>query len=314
MNVVREFLNACMEDIDEHGVRGLSKTLRSAGRYVSNEFRYRVSHAPEATNVYDREWDLLILLDCATVDMMEEVRDEYEFVGTVGEHISPGTCSDEWMNHTFTGRYRNEMARTLHVTANTSSERRLDADRFLHLEEVWRDGWDADLGTIPARTVTDRAISLTREYDADRTIVHYMQPHLPFVEADIDGNVVTPVGVEGEGYTLGELHDECGYRRDELWEASVENLRYVLDDVAVLLDNVDADTVVVSSDHGQAFGEDGVWSHPCYTYVDVLKTVPWCVTSASDTGTRRPSYEPADESESDPQVDLDEKLAALGYK
>lgn len=174
MSLLRQFLNACKQDIDEHGVGGLSKSTRSAGRYVSSELRYQVSDTRRATNVYDREFDLLVLLNCATVNMMEEVGIEYEFVGTVGEHINPRQCSDEWMNQTFTGQCRDEMTGTLHVTANTSSERRLNSDWYLHLEEIWRDGWDAELGTIPARTVTDRAISLAREYDAHRTIVHYM--------------------------------------------------------------------------------------------------------------------------------------------
>lgn len=33
------------------------------------------------------------------------------------------------------------------------------------------------------------------------------------------------------------------------------NVRYVLNDVKLLLNNFDAETVVISSDHGDAFGE-----------------------------------------------------------
>lgn len=111
--------------------------------------------------------------------------------------------------------------------------------------------------------------------------------------------------------TLGELY-EAGYSRDELWEASVENLRYVLDDVELLLSNFDADRVVISSDHGQAFGENGHWEHPCFTYIDVLQTVPWCTTTATDSCGYEPRYDPSEETEENRTVE--EKLAALGYR
>jgi hypothetical protein len=309
--LLQQLLASLRRNVDEQGVRGLGVTVRSGVRFVANEIRYRAVHQDDAVNVYDRDWDVLVLLDCATIDMMTDVADEYPFVDNVGEHTSTGTCSDEWMRHTFTASHREEMARTLHVTANTSSDRHLRDDRFLHLEEVWRDGWDETLGTIPARAVTDRAIRLHRELDPDRTIVHYMQPHLPFVTHDIESNTVTPVGVRGEGLTLGELHDE-GYGRDTLWGASLDNLRYVLDDVELLLHSIDARDVVLSSDHGQAFGEDGVWAHPCYTYVDVLKRVPWCLTSASDDGAYQPTYDP--QGDADPELTVEEKLEALGYR
>ncbi|RCU46448.1 hypothetical protein DU504_03465 [Haloplanus salinus] len=311
MRILQQLLASSRRNVDERGIRGLGATALSGMNFVTNEIKYQTFHKSDAVNVYDRDWDVLILLDCATIDMMAEVAGEYPFVDNIGEHVSMGTCSDEWMRHTFTEEYRDEMDRTLHVTANTSSNRHLRDDQFLHLEEVWEDGWDEEQGTILAQEVTDRAIHFHRELDPDRTIIHYMQPHLPFVNNDIESNIVTPVGVQGEGLTLGELHDE-GYSRDTLWSASLDNLRYVLDDVELLLDSIDAQHVVLSSDHGQAFGEEGVWAHPCYTYIDVLKRVPWCVTSASDNGEYQPMYEPQPERE--PNLSVEEKLEALGYK
>jgi hypothetical protein len=311
MTRVGRFLNLLRENIREDGAYGVVSTGRECVNHIDESIRVAL-HQRRATNVYDREWDVLVLLDCATIEMMTEVSDEYAFLGEVGEHITPGTCSNEWMERTFTEDYREEMQETVHVTANTSSEAYLNSRDFRRLDEVWRDGWDEDLGTIPARTVTDRAIHHLREHDPERAIVHYMQPHLPFVGSDIESNVVTPMGVKGEGKMLGELHEE-GYSRGELWDASVENLRYVLDDLETLLTNVDAERVVISADHGQSFGEQGYWSHPCTTYIDVLKRVPWCVTSATDAGEYEPEYDPTTET-TDSQVSLDEKLAALGYK
>lgn len=312
MNLLKRLVELTRENYEEDGLRGLWETANSSAQFALREVRYRASHQERATNVYEREWDLLILLDCARVDMMQEVADEYEFIDDVGEHVSPGTTSSEWMYRTFTPEYRRDMEQTLHVTSNTSSDQYLDADQFLHLEEVWRDGWDGEIETIPAREVTDRTIHFAREYDADRIIAHYMQPHLPFVTREMDSRAVTLHGETGSGPGLEPLHKEHGYSVEELWEASVDNLRYVLDDIERLLTNIDADRVVISADHGQAFGEHGVWRHPGGTYIDELTNVPWCVTTAEDERTHSPEYSP--ESETEAETDLDEKLEALGYK
>jgi len=270
-------------------------------------------HLRKATNVYERDWDLLILLDCARPDMMREVKDEYEFLHSVEELTSVGSCSMQWMDNTFTRNYNEEIKSTLHITSNTSSEAYLSDKPFQFLEEVWRDGWDEEIGTIPAQEVTDRAIYHMRESDAKRNIVHYMQPHLPFVtRPDINSNVVTTRGVVGRGKYLGGLHKEEGYSKEELWKATLENLRYVLDSVEVLISNVDADLAIISADHGEAFGEQGIWNHPCRTYIDCLIQVPWCPTSAIDSGNHNPDYEPTATNKDN--MSLDDKLEALGYK
>jgi len=264
--------------------------------------------------VFEKSWDLLILLDCATPTMMREVTGEYEFIDNVDEITSVGTCSNQWMENTFLQSYEDEMRSTVHITANTSSEAYLDSEWFQYLEEVWRDGWDEETGTIPAEEVTDRSVQCIRNTTAERYIVHYMQPHLPFVtRPDIESNVVTEAGVRGgDGKSLKELR-ESGYNKEQLWDASLENLRYVLDSVAVLLSNVHAERAIISADHGQAFGEQGVWRHPCGTYIDSLTQVPWCPTTAVDTGEYEPEYEMSVETDQD-RVSLEEKLEALGYK
>ncbi|MDS0280546.1 hypothetical protein [Haloarcula onubensis] len=278
-------------------------------------FRRKINqykHVQTATNIYEKNWDLLLLLDCARPDMMREVQNDYRFLDEIGEITSVATCSRQWMENTFVTEYMEQMGRTVHVTANTASDAALSKKQFQHLEEVWRDGWDEELRTIPAEEVTDRTIHFMRKTDAERYIVHYMQPHLPFVtRPDIDSRVVTTAGVQAQGKNLADLH-KAGYSKEELWEASLENLRYVLDSVEVLLSNVDAERAIISADHGQAFGEGNVWSHPCFEYIDPLTQVPWCLTSATDSGNYTPEYEPTATTDGD--ISLEDKLEALGYK
>ena len=318
MRIVEEFFQTLHRNYREHGPRGVGVTALDVSNWLRRQTVDRVSHRLArrgSQNVYDREWDVLILLDCARVDMMEAVSDEYPFVREVGKHASPGTTSSEWMKYTFTEDYSDEMARTLHVTANPRSANHLDDADFLHLEEVWRDGWDEEHKTVLPRTVTDRAIALHRELAPERTILHYMQPHGPFIPfPDLDVKQVSGPGVgDDEGMNVRELVEEGGYSREDLWQFHVENLRCVLDDLEVLLSNVDAPRAVISADHGQALGERGEWGHHWGSTLDCLRTVPWCVTSASDTGEYDPEFrasEPADEA----ALTVQEKLSYLGYR
>ncbi|OTE98442.1 hypothetical protein B9G38_17665, partial [Halorubrum sp. SD612] len=53
-----------------------------------------------------------------------------------------------------------------------------------------------------------------------------------------------------------------------------ENLRIALESVSELVEELDGD-VVVTADHGEAFGEEGVWEHHIETYIPALMEVPW---------------------------------------
>lgn len=311
MSLPTDLVNSLSTNITNRGViGGVTKTSQGAKRLLTKQ-AIQTENGLRSTNIYDRAWDVLVLLDCATREMMEEVREDYSFIGDVGEHFSPGTASAQWMRTTFTEEYADEMARTLHVTGNTSSEVELNPADFRHLEEVWRDGWDEELKTIPAREVTDRAIHYYREMQPERTILHYMQPHAPFVRTpEVETGFITPQGVKG-GMNLYEAHHEAGYTANELWDAHIENLHYVLEDIETLLSSIDAERVVLSSDHGQAFGENGVWGHPESVRVDAVRKVPWCVTSATDTGEYELEFDPAD-TRGD-ELTTKEKLRHLGY-
>ncbi|WP_306052630.1 hydrolase [Natronococcus wangiae] len=259
-------------------------------------------------HVYGRNWDALILLDACRVDLLEEVADEYSFLDDPGTLTSVGSSSIQWLERTFTDEYADEMRETAYVTGNPFSKRVLSDDDLLALDEVWRYGWDEEAGTIPARPVTDRAIAAGREHDYGRLVVHYMQPHFPSVPDPLtDGMNAETLG-DGEGWDSpwhrlrrGELD------RDALWSSYRENLRYVLRDVALLLENLDADRVVISADHGNTAGEWGVYGHPKVP-LEPIRNVPWYETSATDTE----RYVPERESRTE-RGDLEEKLGALGY-
>jgi len=259
------------------------------------------------TPVYKHQWDLLVVLDACRYDLLWEVVNEYSFLDrAITDSVASAT--EEWIAKNFGTRYQQEVGETVYVTGNPHSAES-ETEEFEHVEEVWSHSWDDDIGTVLAEDVTDHAIAAGRKMDPDRCIVHYMQPHHPFVP--------TPELNKGIGF-----RDETEYKhiweklrqgnvsREDVWYGYCENLRYVLDSVAKLLENYDAKRVLVTADHGNALGEFGIYGHPLYVPIPALKRVPFCITSATDTGVV------------DTDVELDvsgvnktvsDRLADLGY-
>jgi hypothetical protein len=158
--------------------------------------------------------------------------------------------------------------------------------------------------------MTDRAIEVGRDHDPERMVVHYLQPHHPFIpDPELDpGQSIENFTEEAWDDIWDRLrHGEVS--KERVWNAYRENLRYVLADVELLLENVDAETVVITSDHGNAFGEWGIYGHPMHTPLSCLRTVPWIETTATDTGTRDP-----EEHESSVDSDVQDRLRQLGYQ
>ncbi|HET7325009.1 MAG TPA: hypothetical protein VFJ06_11820 [Halococcus sp.] len=303
------------EETRKNGLRGAREgAVRPWRDFLKKVHRRRVQWAGNpGDSIYDREWDVLVILDACRVDLMNEVADEYPFIGPVSTFDSLASMSEDWMDRNFTPANADETARTAYVTGNPFS-RVLDSAAFASFDEVWRYGWDDDLHTIPARPITDRAIDTWRQRDdhgAEWMIVHYMQPHGPFVNDPIYGSFGDTEDF-GEGFG-GEFWRQAGYTipRERVWGAYRENLRYVLDDVSVLLENLDAERVVLSADHGNALGEFGIWGHPFDVLIPPIRTVPWVETAGVDEHTHIPTTERVEESEDEEGVK--ERLRDLGY-
>jgi glucan phosphoethanolaminetransferase (alkaline phosphatase superfamily) len=87
----------------------------------------------------------------------------------------------------------------------------------------------------------------------------------------------------------------------------------VLDDVEILLDNINAETIIISADHGEAFGEYGILGHKIGSLHPRVRRVPWVVTSAEDTHSYTPTVDRSEASAMS-REELDQQLEALGYK
>lgn len=290
---------------------GVEAGLQKSSREFRHGLARRIDPYLDGTAIFNRDWDVLVVLDACRPDLLAEAADSYDFLTNSPPTIrSKGSGSRSWMERNFTSEWSSEMKSTAYITGNPFSDELVPPGSFGLLDEVWRYGWDDEVGTIPARPITDRAIDVGRNGDFDRMLIHYMQPHFP--------SVPDPLGTEIELQTFGEGWEsvwddlESGeLPTDRVWESYRLNLEYVLEDVSILLDNVDAKTVVISADHGNAFGEFGFYGHPPYNPIPSLRRVPWIEEVGTDNGTYEPTTDRKIEDIEEGQVQS--RLADLGY-
>ena len=279
------------------------------------------------TNIFETNWDLLLVLDACRVDALRAVAPEYDFIDSVDSIWSVGSNSHEWIAQTFSNKYKTEISKTTYITGNAFTKRIfemrsfppaminvpftwtdwdiVDKSQLNQLIEPWKQHRDDQHKGLPPQVLTDYAIDIGRSRKPDRLLLHYMQPHGPYMH----GSVIEdrdPTEIEIEAWK--SLRDgKASF--ETVWELYLDNLRLVLDDVEELLENIDAETVVITADHGEAFGEFGAHGHPEGFPHQVVKKVPWVVTSATDMQTREPQIE----RDTGPETDVEEYLRNLGY-
>jgi len=159
---------------------------------------------------------------------------------------------------------------------------------FREIIDVWDHGWDHSLGTVPPGEVTEAAVNYV---DRERLVVHYFQPHAPYIG---DHKLIGFIGEDHSGARSLELAQE-GVEidppdkkiwaalkegiipREELRRAYRSNLRLVLGEVERLIGQLDG-KIVVTSDHGELLGEDGLYAHSRVNHPKLME-VPWLVLS-----------------------------------
>jgi hypothetical protein len=299
----------------KRGVETPALFLREANRLYHRRLNTRPYNV-QGIDVFAEDWDTLIVLDACRYDMFERISD---LPGRLETRISRGSSTPEFLRANFDGR---EFLDTVYVTANPQLYRKREQiDATLHaVIDVWNEaGWNEQYGTVLPETVAEAAIDALETYPNKRHVVHFMQPHYPFLtdETELDkGHLENAEEQEGNVWTKlmqGAVELDTG----AIWELFDENLRRALPSVERLLAELPGKTVV-TADHGNMIGERSYpfpireWGHPRGLYTEQLVKVPWLVNDG------RPRRQVAAEAPDRAQNDVDEgvvteRLRNLGY-
>ena len=301
---------------------GITKTVKKVvmnpklvGRAFNRHwyrFRYGDFYS-DGIDVFERDWDNLILLDACRYDLFEQVVD---LDGDLTSVQSKGTNTIQFLKGNLRGKTLND---TVYITANPQFHKirdELDCE-FHAVIPLWEDQWNDDAQTVLPETTASAALSVAEEYPQKRLFIHFDQPHIPFIgEGGSDMFDMEKVKEHPLPFWQQPMSGIWDVTEEEIWDSYAENLQIALRHVESLLRDLPGKTVV-TSDHGNLISERvspipiREYGHPPFVYTEELITVPWFVTKwdrrkeiTSQASVSRPSAE----------ADIEDRLAALGYK
>jgi len=184
---------------------------------------------------------------------------------------------------------------------------------FHEIEHVWRYAHDPEAHVTRPEALTNAAVRSFRKSSAEKYIVHYVQPHAPFLHCVGKYDSVS----DGAGGTqnIWDGLEEGEFKKNEVWGDYGQNLLTVLDNVLTLIEEFDGQ-IAITADHGNALGEFGYFGHPGHVPIPAIRKVPW----ATATGLSKENYDLKEREEvstgsgeQDIKSELKDHLRDLGY-
>lgn len=294
------------------------------GRFRERILRpyFEYTHASPDPKIPDADWDTLLLLDACRYDLFAE--STANLPGVLSKRSAHASATPGYLSANFEGETFHDI---VYVTANPFVNTELPDGTFHDVIPVWQDGWDEDSGTVPPEPMLTAAREAVEKYNNKRIIIHFCQPHYPFI-GDMrmgDCSISTirdraanePSGDKNESETTPfDMLKRGEVTHEAVWEAYQSNLERVLPAVRSLLNELEGRTVV-TSDHGNALGEFAlpfpvrIYGHPRGVRIPSTVHVPW---SVYETGERRSTTaESPVQDQMGTSSDTEERLRALGY-
>lgn len=191
---------------------------------------------------------MLIILDACRLDFIEKnlyiLRD---FPIRLSKVLSSGSCTKEWLENTFT----KPLPQVIYISANPWIHI-VPRNFFKKIIDLSINYWDKSIGTVRAENVN--LVSLKYLLRGEDLIVHYLQPHAPFV---CDDSLIDPQSKPTmAGYTIYKLASRYKEFRKKFIFSYDKNMEYVLKHVKKLVRAAlrFRYNIVITADHSELLG------------------------------------------------------------
>ena len=284
------------------------------------KFYYSLNNI-EFISVPDADWDNLLILDACRYDFFDEIND---IEGSLTKTYSQGSNSMSFLRRNFGN---DDFSDIVVVTGNPYQKKVLDDTQFHKVYHVWSSHWDKELQTVRPEAVTDVALEAAETHPNKRLLIHYMQPHFPFIGPWAQKHIgVTAGNLGAREAVIGRETDpgeKTVFRRAETGEISNEvlkrayreNVEIAIEHASILIEKLSGKTVV-TADHGEMLGERA-WPFPWQEYqhpgilAKKLIEVPWLVVEGNQR--KEIIKEPPRGSEAVEEAKIQDRLESLGY-
>jgi len=229
-----------------------------------------------------KPWDVLIILDACRYDAFEKLWSKW-LRGKLTKVRSAGSCTIRWLKETWPEEY-DLVYFSGSPYVNTAGVPAVDhakdisfcaIEHFTEIIDVWNFGWYDQMGTVLPEEMNKAVLN----YPTDkRMIIHYVQPHYPYIGRSRcyikEGSALFRNKVLG----LPRKHRNPNFRpfkaEKDKRAAYKETLDLVLQRVSELIPHLKG-KIVVTTDHGELLGENGIWGHPIDSNHPALWKIPW---------------------------------------
>jgi len=264
-------------------------------------------------SLLEEEWDIAIILDACRYDTFQEVYRRYLPPGRLEKRIGASDTLD-WLHSVFgketacdnivyvSGHPGINGKGVVWISFNAN-------EKFCKVYDAWFTGWDWKIGTTLPSEVVKTAFQARKEYPDKKMIIHFVQPHFPYRKAPCPSTYSDLKGVKGNpklDYLAQKLFRVLGinfsrfrtsywtirkilnlkcedlnefywrnYTVEALRKLYRDNLEWALDYVKTIVKEFNYSKIVVTSDHGEAFGENGEFFHLYKTKNPVVRLVPY---------------------------------------
>ncbi|WP_281194371.1 hypothetical protein [Halorubrum sp. F4] len=296
----------------------ISGELSHIGTKINSRFQKKLVYRDKKTDPISKDWDNLIILDACRIDAYQKVIGD----DSVDSHISNSTHSWEFMKNNFQGRTLHD---TIYITANPFTTR-LDKSIFFKLDYLPKHSWNEEKGTVMPGDVLQTTLNTHKNYPHKKLIIHFMQPHYPFI-----GDIGDSIDHTGYNRDQDDVEDTApniwwvlqyasksqGVTTREVWEAYIQNLEIVLEYAQKIVDSIPGKTVL-TADHGTMIGDRTLpvpvrgYGHAHGSFVTPVVKVPWDVRDYNDRKIVR-ADSPIDTGEKISK-NINQQLESLGYK
>ncbi|MHA2123649.1 MAG: sulfatase-like hydrolase/transferase [Promethearchaeota archaeon] len=232
----------------------------------------------EGFSIFTEKWDNLIILDDCRYDFFRHLLPSIEIDGFLEKKISRGSHTVQFLKENFKKKKYNDI---VYLTANPIVNQLLH-ESFYRIISVWDEGWDKKYHTVLPEVMYEYALNAIKKYPNKKLIIHFMQPHFPSVRYDLRKGLVNK---EQKTNLLKLYHGEIWkkYLLNTLIKGYLKSLKEVLLYVNKLINLLDG-TIIITSDHGEAFGDRihplfpvKFYGHRINVKIPALLEIPWYV-------------------------------------
>jgi hypothetical protein len=293
------------------GVRNPQKVGREINKLIHTRGG-RHNYNPDGIDIFDQDWDNLIILDACRYDLFAEIA---ELPGELKPVYSRGSATYNFISANFANRKVHD---TVYVGGNSwflklKDEINAEVHDFIDLQYSDEDvDWaHEELLAVTPETVTEAAIEADEKYPNKRLIIHYIQPHHPFI-----GSIGRESFIQ-QSSSLIDVIKASDTSDEPLWQAYKENLEIVLPEVRNLLDTIPGKTVV-TADHGEMLGDrhDYIpvrdYGHHKGIFNDATVKIPWLINETNNR--KKIVSDPPVGNDSINMESVNDQLQHLGYK